>query len=165
MKTTNQFSFLFIAAVFFIVGTSQAQNTHYVTIHVNTELINSQNKLEVCYFTSESPDGVNQTSSGNIEEFTTSVNAGDIIVWRGVSSNNPNNDTVNVSSINYHGGDNVFDRNVLNGNGGSPEEVEAMVQPGTNGKTEKYTIKFKVLNSGESNGGTFQIDPKIAVKP
>lgn len=165
MKTNNRFSFLFIVAVIFVAGTIQGQNTHYVTIHVNTEQINSQNALEVCYFTSESPDGNVVRSEDNIKDFTTFVAAGDIIIWKGISSNNPDNDTVNVSSINYHGGDNVFDRNVLNGNGGSPEEVEAMVQPGTNGKTEKYTIKFKVLNSGISNGGTFQIDPKIAVKP
>lgn len=165
MKTTNRLSLVLVFLLFFVITTSFSQQTHYITLHVNTEQINSQNELEVCYFTSESPDGQVITSSGNIQDFTTVVNAGDAIVWRGQSSNNPDNDTVNISSINYHGGDNVFDQNVLNGNGGSPEEVEATVQAGTNGKTEKYAIKFKVFNNGNQNGGTFNIDPKIAVKP
>ncbi len=165
MKTTNRLSLVIVLLLFFVITTSFSQQTHYITLHVDTEQINSQNELEVCYFTSESPDGQVITSSGNLQDFTTVVNAGDMIVWRGQSSNNPDSDTVNVSSINYHGGDNVFDQNVLNGNGGSPEEVEAQVLAGTNGKTEKYAIKFKIFNNGNQKGGTYQIDPKIAVKP
>ena len=165
MKTTNRLSLALVLLLFFVITTSFSQQTHYITLHVNTEQINSQNELEVCYFTSESPDGQSTTSSGNIQDFTTVVNAGDTIVWRGQSSNNPDYDVVNISSINYHGGDNVFNENVLNGNGGSPEEVVGVVKMGTNGQTEKYAIKFKVFNNGNQNGGTFQIDPKITVKP
>ncbi|MFH6769806.1 hypothetical protein V8G56_13725 [Gaetbulibacter aquiaggeris] len=165
MKTTNRLSLVLVFLLFFVITTSFSQQTHYITLHVNTEQINSQNELETCYFTSESPDGQVITSSGNIQEFTTVVNAGDTIVWRGQSSNDPDNHTVNISSINYHGGDNVFDQNVLNGNGGSPEEVVGVVKVGTNGQTEKYAIKFKVFNNGNQNGGTFNIDPKISVQP
>ncbi len=165
MKTTNRLSQVLLLLFFFVLTTSFSQQTHYITLHVNTQQINSQNELEVCYFTSQSPDGNSTTSDGNIEDFTTVVNAGDTIIWRGESSNNPGADTVNISSINYHGGDNVFDQNVLNGNGGSPEEVVGVVRVGTNGQTEKYAIKFKVFNNGNQNGGTYQIDPKITVKP
>jgi hypothetical protein len=164
MKTSNRLFQVLVIALFFSISITFAQQTHYVTIHVDTDQITSQNELEVCYFTSESPDLDVITSEGNIEEFNISVNAGDTIIWKGVSSSNPETDVVNVTSINYHGGDNVFDSNVLNGNNETPEEVVGVVKTGTNGQVEKYTIKFTVLNNGNRRGGTFQIDPKITVK-
>jgi hypothetical protein len=163
MKTINPLFVLLFISLFFISSLSFAQQTHYVTLHVNTNVITSQNELEVCSFTSESAEG--DISEGDIENFTISVSAGDSIIWNGVSSYDSDNDIVNITSINYHGGDNVFDTNVLQGNGETPETVVGIVQPGTNGLTEKYTIKFKVMNNGTSRGGTFQIDPKIRVKP
>ena len=163
MKTFNQSFVLPFIFMFFISLSSLAQQTHYVTLHVNTGAITSQNELEVCSFTSESAEG--DVTEGDIQNFTISVNAGDYIVWNGISSSDPDNSIVNISSINYHGGDNVFDTNVLQGNGETPEEVVGMVQPGTNGKTEKYAVKFTVLNNGQRRGGTFSIDPKIRVKP
>lgn len=164
MKTSNRLFQAFVVMLFFSVSSCFSQETHYVTIHVDTNLINSQNELSVCYFTSESPGMDPITSEGNLEDFNITVAAGDTIVWRGVSSNSES-DTVNVTSINYHGGDNVFETNVLNGNGESPEEVVGVVKSDANGLVEKYTIKFTVLNNGERRGGTYQIDPKITVKP
>ena len=163
MKTINPLFVLLFISLFFISSLSFAQQTHYVILHVNTNVINSQNELEVCSFTSESAEG--NIAEGDIENFTISVSAGDSIIWNGVSSSDPDNDIVNISSINYHGGDNVFDTNVLQGNGETPESVEGTVQRGTNGLTEKYAIKFTVLDNGERRGGTYNIDPKIAVKP
>lgn len=165
MKTSNRLFQVLFVVLFFITTLSFSQETHYVTIHVDTNQINSQNELEVCYFSSQSPGMDPLTSEGNLEEFNIIVNAGDIIIWNGVSSSNSENDIVNVTSINYHGGDNVFGTNVLNGNGDTPEIVQGTVEPDTNGRVEKYTIKFTVLNNGERRGGTFQIDPKITVKP
>jgi hypothetical protein len=63
----------------------------------------------------------------------------------GISSSDPDNSIVNISSINYHGGDNVFDTNVLQGNGETPEEVVGMVQPGTNGKLKNMLLNSKLL--------------------
>lgn len=165
MKTSRRLFLVLVVALIFSMSTTFAQQTHYVTIHVDTSQITSQNELEVCYFTSESPDLDIITSEGNIEEFNISVNAGDTIIWRGVSASNTETDVVNVKSINYHGGDNVFDRNVINGNNQSPEEVVGVVKTGTNGQIEKYTIKFTVFNNGNRRGGTFQVDPKITIKP
>lgn len=165
MKTSNRLFQLLVAALFFTVSATYSQEIHYVTIHVNTAEITSQNELEMCYFSSQSPDMEPITSEGNIEDFNIIVAAGDTIIWRGVSTSNPDSDIVNVSSINYHGGDNVFDTNILNGNNEEPEEVIGVVKPDTNGQVEKYTIKFTVLNNGERRGGTFKVDPKITVKP
>lgn len=165
MKTANRLFLAIIVVLLFNFESIYAQQTHYVTIHVDTNQITNQNELDVCYFTSESPGMEVITSEGNIEDFNILVNAGDTIVWRGVSSSNNETDVVNVSSINYHGGDNVFDSNILNGNNQTPEEVVGVVKMGTNGQTEKYAIKFTVFNNGNKRGGTFQIDPKITVKP
>jgi hypothetical protein len=165
MKNFNRLFQTLVAILFFGITNSFAQQVHYVTIHVDTDQITRQNKLDVCYFTSESPNMDITTSEGNIEDFNITVSAGDTIIWRGVSSSNPGTDVVNVKSINYHGGDNVFGTNVLNGNNQSPEEVLGVVQLGTNGQMEKYTIKFTVYNNGSKRNGTFNIDPKITVKP
>lgn len=165
MKTSNRLFQVLVVAIFFSISSSFAQQTHYVTIHVDTAQITIQNQLEVCYFTSQSPEMDLITSEGNIEDFNISVNAGDTIIWRGVSTSNAQADVVNVKSINYHGGDNVFDSNILNGNNQTPELVLGIVKIGTNGQEEKYTIKFTVFNNGARRNGTFQIDPKITVKP
>ncbi len=164
MNNSNRILKVLVVSLFFVCTTSFAQQTHYITLHVNTDQITSQNESEVSSFTSESPD-TQLASDGNLEDFTTTVNAGDTVIWKGVSSNNPDYDIVNISSINWHGGDNVFDENVIKGNGDSPEEVAAAVKTGTNGQIEKYTIKFTVINNGNKKGGTYHIDPKIAVKP
>ena len=59
---------------------------------------------------------------------------------------------------------NVFNKNVLNGNGGDPEIVAATVVKGNVGDAIKYKIKFTVYNNGVKRPGTFQIDPKVRVK-
>jgi hypothetical protein len=164
MKTSNLVFRVLLIALFFNSLTAFAQDTYYVTIHVETDNISNHNKLEVCYFTSESPNGQITTSTGNIENFNIEVNPGDIIIWRGLSSNNPDTDSIDVRSINHHGGANVFDRNILNGNGQTPEVVIGIIEPNTNGQVEKYAIRITVYNNG-SKRGTYRIDPKITVKP
>ncbi|MEP3838310.1 MAG: hypothetical protein ABJM36_11710 [Algibacter sp.] len=164
MKTSNRLIQLLLVALFFNMSTLFAQDTYYVTIHVETNNITNQNKLEVCYFTSEAPNGDITTSSGNIEDFNIEVNPEDRIIWRGVSTTNPETDIVNVRSINHQGGQNVFGRNLLNGNGETPELVIGIVDPGTRGRVEKYAIKITVYNAG-SKRGNYRIDPKITVKP
>ena len=165
MKKPNQL-FIFLGILLFsCIGTALAQQTHYVTLHVNTAEITSQNESSVCYFTAQSPDAEQIRTDEDLENFTIHVNAGDLIIWNGVSSNSPDTDYVNITSINYQGGENVFDQNVLNGNGETPEIVVGMVNDGTNGYTEKYVIYFTVYVNGEKRGGKFHIDPKIAVKP
>lgn len=163
MKTSNRLFQVLLLALFFNSSTLVAQDTYYVTIHVETNQITNQNKLEVCYFTSEDPNGQITTSTGNIEDFNINVNPGDIIIWRGVSSTHPETDTVDVRSINHHGNANVFDRNILNGNGQTPEVVVGVVEPDTNGLVEKYAIKITVYTNG-SKRGNYRIDPKISVK-
>lgn len=125
-----------------------------VTLHVDTGQITSRNASASCNFGQE--DGTSN------EEFTIYVHVGDVVVWQGVSSSAPDTDIVNITSINYQGGKNVFDRNVLQGDGGSPERVSGrVVAEAPESNKYKYTIKFTVTNNGAKRGGTFQIDPKI----
>jgi hypothetical protein len=126
----------------------------HVTLHVDTSQITSRNASSFCTFGQE--DGVSN------EEYTIYVSVGDVVLWEGVSSSAPDTDIVNITSINYQGGKNVFDRNVLQGDGGSPGRVRGtVVAEAPESNKYKYTIKFTVSNNGTKRGGTFQIDPKI----
>ncbi len=146
-----------ILALFFYVNVfSQDGSTHYITLNVDTSTINSQNVNSVANF--------GQEEGYSNENFTISVNVGDTIIWEGVSSSSPDNDTVNITAINYKGQPNIFGENHLNGDGQSPEQVQGNVVTGEPGVVVKYTISFKVFNDGEQRGGTYHIDPKIIIK-
>jgi hypothetical protein len=127
-----------------------------ITLNVNTSQINVHN------IDSESNFG--QVSGITNENYTTNANAGDTITWQGLSSVSAS-DIVNITAINYEGGQNVFNQNNLAGNGLNPEKVIGVVQNGTAGKTEIYTLFFTVYNNGTRRGGTFRIDPKLAINP
>jgi len=130
-------------------------NEHYITLNVDTATVTKQNTDSTCNFGQE--DG-----SSN-EEFTIYVNVGDTIIWEGNSSSSEE-DTVDITAINYKGQPNIFGQNHLNGNGESPEQVEGTVVTGDAGTTVKYTVSFKVYNNGVKRNGTYHIDPKIVIK-
>ncbi len=158
-KTT---SFLIASCFLLISATSISKkdekppaNNIIVTLNVNTGQIAKPNVNPYCNF--------GQPSNITNENYTISANVGDNITWQGVSSSAPSTDIVNITSINYQGGTNVFGKNVLNGNGENPEKVVGLVTTSSTGKQDcKYTIKFTVLNNGKKRNGTFQIDPRIA---
>jgi hypothetical protein len=135
---------------------SFSQETHTITLFVNTAEVTSKNTAEQCNF--------GQAEGISNEDFTIQVNKGDIIVWKAVSINAPETDIVNVTAINHEGGVNIFDKNVLRGNGQSPEVVIGSVVQGAPGDEEKYKVSFKVFNNGKKRNGTFHIDPKIQIR-
>ena len=134
-----------------------AQTVHTITLFVNTAEINAQNMADQCNF--------GQPAGTSNEEYTIDARLGDIIVWKGISTNAPGTDMVGISAINHQGGVNVFGKNVLNGNSQEPEMVTATIVQGAPGDVNKYMISFKVFNNGTQRGGTFRIDPKIRVQP
>lgn len=129
-----------------------AQQTRVVTLSVDTENISSQNIATTSNF--------GQTDGSTNEDYTVLVQVGDTIVWQGLSSSNATNHIVNVTQINHVGGARLFDRNVLNGDGGTPERVIGIISEGRSGDEKKYNIKFRLSNKP----GTFIIDPKIKVE-
>lgn len=132
-----------------------SQRTHTITLFVNTAEVTSQNTGVQCSF--------GQTQGISNEDYTIRVKKGDIVVWKGVSTNAPDTDIINITAINHEGGVNVFNQNVLKGNGQTPEVVTGTVVQGAPGDEEKYKISFKVLNNGVQRNGTFHIDPKIQI--
>jgi len=113
------------------VSFSQSK-THYITLYVNTSTIDSQNESLVSNF--------GQGEDISNEDYTISVSIGDSIIWKGVSSTSPEDDVVNIKSINYEGGTNIFDQNILKGNGEEPEEVVGEAVNGSVGDEIKYKI-------------------------
>lgn len=128
-----------------------------VTLSVNTGSIVNPNVDDFCTF--------GQGNGVSNENYTTRANVGDTISWQGVSSSSPATDVVNITSINYSGGQNIFDQNVINGNNGNPEKVIATVASNTQNEEEEYTINFTVFNGSTRRNGSFSIDPKIIVNP
>jgi hypothetical protein len=156
MKSTNQFLILIAIVLLSFSHASFAQDEIVITLYVNTSEITNQNEYQVSYF-----DG--QEEGTDTRNFTIYVSPEDRIIWQGVSSTSPDNDIVNIKSINYEGGKNVFDQNVLKDDQESPGTVIGVVKNGTEGFEEKYKISFTVFNNGVKRQGTFHIDPKIKV--
>lgn len=142
-------------SVFSITKRAFANNI-VITLYVDTARIDTQKVNAFSNF--------GQAAGISNEEFTVEANVGDTITWRGVSANAPSTDVVNIVSINYEGGKNIFDQNILKSNGQSPETVSGVAKTKTeDGKKYKYKISFTVLNSGRKRNGTFHIDPKIEI--
>ena len=156
MKRTFQFLILTAILCLTINITSYAQEERVITLYVNTAQITNQNEYQVSSF-----DG--QEEGTDTRNFTVYVRPGDKIIWRGVSSTSPDNDVVNIKSINYEGGKNVFNQNVLNATNESPGIVIGIIKNGSEGFEEKYKISFTVFNNGVKRQGTYHIDPKIKV--
>lgn len=158
MKTTIQILLTFTFLLFSFCMESNAQTDRTITLYVNTAEIVKPDVNSFCDF--------GQSDGSSNEDFTIIAEVGDTIIWKGESTSS-GDDIVNITAINHQGGKNIFDRNVLNGNGDSPETVSGEVLYKTvdeNGnKNYKYTIFFTVSNNGQIRNGKFQIDPKIQV--
>ncbi len=129
-----------------------AQQTRVVTLSVNTADIDNTSIATNSSF--------GQTDDTSNEDYTILVKLGDTIVWQGLSSSNPTDHIVNIKSINHVGGARLFDRNVLNGDGGTPERVIGIISEGRSGDEKKYNIFFRLSNKQ----GAFKIDPKIKIE-
>ncbi|MBL7849581.1 MAG: hypothetical protein JNN04_01675 [Cyclobacteriaceae bacterium] len=139
-----------------LAALSQEGQNIVITLNVDTSTIDKKDVNASCNFGQE--EGVPN------EEFTVSANIGDTITWQGISVNAPETDVVNIVSINYEGGKNIFGQNILSSNRTEPRRVTGKVQSATpEGQDYKYKISFTVSNNGRQRNGTFHIDPKIQV--
>lgn len=162
----NNFFTRYIVLLIFILGalhSTKAQQTHVITLKVNTAQVTKDNIATTCSFEYQSPNGsLIQSTGGSLEEFTIKVKVGDIVIWKGIPTSAAA-DRVDINAINHEGGKNVFDKNKLSGNGQQPEVVIGTVVTGAPGDVDKYKISFKVFNGGTKRNGTFHIDPKIQI--
>ncbi|MDX5585498.1 MAG: hypothetical protein QNK20_11350 [Aureibaculum sp.] len=152
MKTTNRLFILMGIVLMLLSSNSYAQETHTITLNVNTSTVDKHNTDETCNFGQES--GVSN------KDFTIEVSVGDTIIWEGVSTSS-DEVLVNITAINHEGGINVFNKNKLHGDGQYPERVIGTVIQGVPGDEDKYKISFKMSN----RDGTFHIDPILKIKP
>ena len=162
MRTRN---LLLIAVLLLVFGNAfvQGQQTHTITLYVNTAEITRENTNQVCYFIAETSGEDPIQSDGDLENFTIEVNLGDIVIWNGVSTSSED-DVVNIKRIKHQSGPDVFDNPDLPGNGQNREQVQGTVRRGNKGDIEKYKIHFTVFINENPNPGNFKIDPKIKVK-
>lgn len=157
MKTINQI-ILVIAFIAFTSGNfayAQGPTTHTILLNVNTSEVQDTNLATTINF--GQPAGISN------EEFTIQVNRGDVIVWQAVSSNAPTTDEVRVTTIQHESGSNFFGASTLSDNLQTPGVVLGSISTGAPGEIQKYTLHFRVWNSGNPRGGTFIVDPKIQI--
>lgn len=125
-----------------------------VTLRVDTKEINKDNLSTTCDFGQE--EGISN------EEFTITVNVGDVITWEGVSSTSPDTDVVDITKIKYVKGKNIFGKDLDTTDKGKNQKVSGKVLSSTAvGGDYKYDISFSVTTNGVKRNGTFHIDPKI----
>lgn len=151
MKKRCKKKYLILVFGMFLTTIISAQTTHTIILKCDTPNITKNNVNDVCSF--------GQQSDVSNVDFTTDVNLDDIVVWRGDASN-PNS-SIELHSINYQGGKNVFNQNVLKDVNGI---VTGKVVAGLPGDVEKYTLKFRVYRNGRRLPGIFDIDPRIRIK-
>lgn len=126
----------------------QAQSAHEITLNVDTK---NPNPGKACFF--KVGRGTTVINNSSPETFTIFAEVGDNIVWRGVSSTEPNT-PVSIRAIKYISGPRIFTSDTIKGD----ELVQATVIRG--GKAPyKYQIQFSV----GSRTGMYTIDPKIQI--
>ncbi len=124
-----------------------------ITLNVDTGKITKDNTATTCSF-------VGQAAKTHNKDFTITANVGEIIIWEGVSSTSPENDTVHIRRIKYEDGTKIFKSDKFKG----VRKVSGEVIFNTKDKPDyKYKISFTVFNDGVKRNGLFKIDPKIQV--
>lgn len=148
MKLNKISWIVFVLTVLVATIDLYAQAAHEITLNVDTK---NPNPGKACYF----KVGKNTTvlNNNSPETFTIFARVGDNIVWKGVSSTEPNI-PVKITAITYISGPRIFTSDTIKGD----KLVQATVIRG--GKTPyKYQIQFSV----GSNTGMYTIDPKIQI--
>lgn len=154
MKTSTKLTTLFIVCIlipFLTIG--QTTNTHVITLNVETQQIVNPEIDEFCNF--------GQAEDTENKDFTIEANVGDVIMWKGVSSDAPSTDAVKIVSIDHESGTNFFGTGSLDNNG--QDFVLGVIKSGNAGEEQKYTLRFTVFNGTSQRNGIFVIDPKIKI--
>jgi len=127
---------------------------HFVVLLVDVDKIKPGSKpRDFCSFPDKYP-----YPNDSIENYTTDVLAGDSVVWLGISTSAPYQDSISIDMINHRSGDNVLGpQRGINGKVGGKIKEDAAP-----GQKEKYAIHFRVFKEGIPPR-TYILDPKILV--
>lgn len=126
-----------------------------VTLFVDTDAITAENLSETCNF--GQPAGISN------EDYTIEAAVGDEIVWKGVSTSDPENDRVRIFSIEHRQGIRAFGRAKLKRQNAEESRVRGIISRGKPGEEEKYDLVFFVVQGDERNVQRFRIDPKLRI--
>lgn len=121
------------------------------------------NLNRVCTFKEQPDKGEDfneQPKWQRIKKFKVRAKPGDTIEWEGVPESGSHH--VNITSINYEDGNELFGQDILLGSG-TPEKVLSPAIQGVPGMMEKYSLHFTITNGNNECLGTYFIDPKIRV--
>lgn len=139
---------VFVLTVALATHGLQAQATHEITLNVDTK---NPNPGKACFF--EVGKGTMVLNNSSPETFTIFARVGDNILWKPVSSTEPNT-PVRITAIKYISGPRIFTSDTIKGD----RLVQATVIRG--GKAPyKYQIQFSV----GSKSDIYTIDPKIQI--
>jgi hypothetical protein len=152
MERTFTIKSIIVALIIVSSTIVSAQTTHTVILTCDTSDITKENVNEVCNF--------GQDRGVSNEDYTISVNLGDVILWRGIAINERLSSSLKIKEVTYQAGKNVFGEDTLKDRGGL---VSGEIIQGRAGDEEKYNIQFIVYVGGHQVNGPFVIDPKIKI--
>lgn len=153
-QTTQRYILCVITFLSFSIF-SFGQQTHIVTLHVDTENLNIENVASDT-ISSFMAENTQIEKAFPPEEFTIIVSQGSTIVWEATSSSSTI-DKVEILRIVREGGPNIFSSEEISKN------EEGKVQGVIINKTFNEPFKYKVLFQVNGTGPIYQIDPKIKV--
>ena len=143
----NKISWIFFVLTMVLAAHGlNAQATHEITLNVDTK---NPNPGKACFFKA----GKNTTvlNNSSTETFTIFARVGDNIVWKGLSSTEPNI-PVRITAIKYISGPRIFTSDSIKGDklvqatvirgGKAPYKYQIQFSVGSN--TEIYTIESKI---------------------
>jgi hypothetical protein len=155
VKTINYSFFLSVMAFLSLSNISIGQQTHTITLHVDTENLTQENVSadSISTFTAESTQ-IEVASPP--EEFTIIVGDGSTVVWQAVSSSS-SEDKVDIFMIKREKGPKILSSDEVMGNeNGKASSV-------INKRLFNNPLKYKILFKVNGTGPIYIIDPKIKI--
>ena len=153
IKLSHFFFFLFFVT-FSIHSYAQVQRT--ITLSCQDNQLTDDNINSVCNF--------GQPSDISNEEFTVDLPKAGIAIFEG-KFETPGLGYIDIVSIDYESGVNIFRDRHLRGGGNSANDgrIRGVVKRGNVGDVLKYAITFDAYDSNGNFIGRFTIDPKIKI--
>ena len=158
MRTLYRFTRVFLIFFYLVafVNCEKEKDPVVITLTVDvSELGDDRNNPGGCILTAK-PDSV-VIEDTSTKDFTILVADGTEIIWEGITDDNKK---VNINTISYLRGTNIFNTPNLNGQlAGGKQKVKGKIKrPTPPGQDYEYSIRFAVPGHG-----SYTIDPKIQV--
>jgi hypothetical protein len=155
MRLTAYHLFSFVITFLFLSNISFGQQTHTITLHVDTENLTLEN-VSADSISTFTADSTQIEVASPPEEFTVLVGDGSTVVWQAVSSSSPE-DKVDIFMIKREKGPRILVSDEVMGNENG--KASSVINKRLLNNPMKYQILFKVNGTGP----VYVIDPKIKI--